>query len=156
VSGVGTDGQYTVRWDYNSKTYTQLVKGRFIDGKWAVGSSGMPVVTGVQFIVAFNGDDPGYFELLEKYIHPNTAELYFAMVKPSIELTFGMEAESPEGVCLFWSVLDEFGVDGLAHLMFSQTPTRINWYHNHNTFEALQQTETFQNLYTSCVQSSPE
>jgi hypothetical protein len=64
---------------------------------------------------------------------------------------FGLNENDPDIVCLFWGILDEYGVEGLAHVQFSNVPMRRNWSHNERTFQTLISTERFQELYRSCV-----
>ena len=53
------------------------INGRFIDGSWIIGPAGMPMLPGAKFVVAFNAENPNYYELLDQYIHMETARGIF-------------------------------------------------------------------------------
>lgn len=151
VLNIGPDRNFTIGWNYQGKEYTEDLNARFIDGKWLTGPAGMPMIKGGKYIVSFNGRNPNYFELKDKYIDPETAERYFSLVKYPLSVTFDLPENDPDLVCIYWSVLDEYGVDGIAHLFFSGLPVRKNWKHNERSFGALQRSESFQKLYRSCL-----
>lgn len=142
---------YTIAWEFNGQVYEKDINGRFIDGAWIVGPAGMPMLPGAEFIVAFNKENPNFYEPLDQYIHHETAELYFTLLRPQLAEKFGLNENDPDIVCLFWGILDEYGVEGLAHVQFSNVPMRRNWSHNERTFQTLISTERFQELYRSCV-----
>lgn len=142
---------YEISWDYNGTTFTQSVRGRLIDGKWLVGEAGMPILKGAKFVVAFNRVNPDYFIVQDEYIHPETAEVYFAIMKHPIAALLGVPDGDKSVVCAFWNTLDQFGVNGLAHILFSEMPLRKNWSHNERTFKTLNESEQFQNLVRSCT-----
>lgn len=141
---------YTIEWTYNGKRFEKDINGRFIDGSWIVGPAGMPMLPGAKFVVAFNAENPNYYELLDQYIHTETAEIYFAMTKQTLANYMGTLDGDPDVVCLYWALLDEYGVDGIAHLHFRELPMRKNWSHNERTFNALAESSRFQELYRSC------
>ena len=141
---------YTIEWTYNGKRFEKDINGRFIDGSWIVGPAGMPMLPGAKFVVAFNAEDPNYYELLDQYIHTETAEIYFAMTKQTLANYMGTLDGDPDVVCLYWALLDEYGVDGIAHLHFRELPMRKNWSHNERTFNALAESSRFKELYRSC------
>jgi len=151
VIGTGPDRSYTISWNYQGQTYTEMLNGRFIDGKWLVGPAGMPMIKGGKYIVSFNARNPDYFELKDKYIDPETADRYFSLVKYPLAAALDLPDTDPDVVCIYWSVLDQFGVDGVAHLFFGALPMRKNWKHNERSFQALKESETFQKLYRSCL-----
>lgn len=151
VLSTGPDRSFTIGWKYQGKSYTELLNGRFIDGKWLVGPAGMPMIKGGKYIVSFNARNPNYFELKDKYIDPETADRYFSLVKYPLAAALDLRDSDPDVVCIYWSVLDEFGVDGVAHLFFGALPMRKNWKHNERSFQALKESETFQKLYRSCL-----
>jgi len=151
VLSTGPDRSFTIGWKYQGKSYTELLNGRFIDGKWLVGPAGMPMIKGGKYIVSFNARNPNYFELKDKYIDPETADRYFSLVKYPLAAALDLMDSDPDVVCIYWSVLDEFGVDGVAHLFFGALPMRKNWKHNERSFQALKESETFQKLYRSCL-----
>ncbi len=130
VLSTGPDRSFTIGWKYQGKSYTELLNGRFIDGKWLVGPAGMPMIKGGKYIVSFNARNPNYFELKDKYIDPETADRYFSLVKYPLAAALDLRDSDPDVVCIYWSVLDEFGVDGVAHLFFGALPMRKNWKHN--------------------------
>ena len=142
---------YEISWDYNGTKITKSVRGRLIDGKWLVGEAGMPILKGAKFVVAFNRVNPDYFVVKDEYIHPNTAEVYFAIMKHPIAALLDVPDGDKSVVCAFWNTLDQFGVDGLAHILFSEMPLRKNWSHNRRTFNSLNESEQFQNLIRSCT-----
>ena len=141
---------YTIEWTYNGQRFEKDINGRFIDGTWIVGPAGMPMLPGAKFVVAFNAENPNYYELLDEYIHTETAEIYFAMTKQTLANYMGTLDSDPDVVCLYWALLDEYGVDGIAHLHFRELPMRKNWSHNERTFNALAESPRFQELYRSC------
>ena len=141
---------YTIAWTYNGQRFEKDINGRFIDGSWIIGPAGMPMLPGAKFVVAFNAENPNYYELLDQYIHTETAEVYFSMVKTTLAEYMGTINRDPDVVCLYWALLDEFGVDGIAHLHFRELPMRKNWFHNERTFKALAESPRFQELYRSC------
>ena len=141
---------YTIEWTYKGKRFEKDINGRFIDGSWIVGPAGMPMLPGAKFVVAFNAENPNYYELLDQYIHTETAEIYFAMTKQTLANYMGTLDGDPDVVCLYWALLDEYGVDGIAHLHFRELPMRKNWSHNERTFNALAESPRFQELYRSC------
>ena len=141
---------YTIEWTYNGKRFEKDINGRFIDGSWIVGPAGMPMLPGAKFVVAFNAENPNYYELLDQYIHTETAEIYFAMTKQTLANYMGTLDGDPDVVCLYWALLDEYGVDGIAHLHFRELPMRKNWSHNERTFNALAESSRFKELYRSC------
>jgi hypothetical protein len=151
VIGTGPDRSYTISWNYQGQSFTEVLNGRFIDGKWLVGPAGMPMIKGGKYIVSFNARNPNYFELKDKYIDPETADRYFSLVKYPLAAALDLPDTDPGVVCTYWSVLDEFGVDGVAHLFFGALPMRKNWKHNERSFQALKESETFQKLYRSCL-----
>ena len=151
VLSTGPDRSYTIGWEYQGESYSEILNGRFIDGKWLVGPAGMPMIKGGKYIVSFNARNPNYFELKDKYIDPETAERYFSLVKYPLAAALDLPDSDPDVVCIYWSVLDEFGVDGVAHLFFGGLPMRKNWKHNERSFQALKESETFQKLYRSCL-----
>lgn len=151
VLSTGPDRSYTISWNYQGESYTEVLNGRFIDGKWLVGPAGMPMIKGGKYIVSFNGRNPNYFELKDKYIDPETADRYFSIVKYPLAAALNLPDSDPDVVCIFWSVLDEFGVDGVAHIFFGALPMRKNWKHNERSFQALKESEAFQKLYRSCL-----
>lgn len=151
VLSTGPDRSFTIGWKYQGKSYTELLNGRFIDGKWLVGPAGMPMIKGGKYIVSFNARNPNYYELKDKYIDPETADRYFSLVKYPLAAALDLMDSDPDVVCIYWSVLDEFGVDGVAHLFFGALPMRKNWKHNERSFQALKESETFQKLYRSCL-----
>ena len=141
---------YTIGWSYNGKRFEKDINGRFIDGSWIVGPAGMPMLPGAKFVVAFNAENPNYYELLDQYIHTETAEIYYSMVKTTLADYMGILDSDPDVVCLYWALLDEYGVDGIAHLHFRELPMRKNWSHNEGTFNTLAESPRFQELYRSC------
>lgn len=141
---------YTIGWSYNGKRFEKDINGRFIDGSWIVGPAGMPMLPGAKFVVAFNAENPNYYELLDQYIHTETAEIYYSMVKTTLADYMGTLDSDPDVVCLYWALLDEYGVDGIAHLHFRELPMRKNWSHNEGTFNTLAESPRFQELYRSC------
>ena len=141
---------YTIEWTYEGKRFEKDINGRFIDGSWIVGPAGMPMLPGAKFVVAFNAENPNYYELLDQYIHTETAEIYFAMTKQTLANYMGTLDGDPDVVCLYWALLDEYGVEGIAHLHFRELPMRKNWSHNERTFNALAESPRFQELYRSC------
>jgi hypothetical protein len=141
---------YTIEWTYKGKRFEKDINGRFIDGSWIVGPAGMPMLPGAKFVVAFNAENPNYYELLDQYIHTETAEIYFAMTKQTLANYMGTLDSDPDVVCLYWALLDEYGVDGIAHLHFRELPMRKNWSHNERTFNVLAESPRFQELYRSC------
>ncbi len=141
---------YTIEWTYKGKRFEKDINGRFIDGSWIVGPAGMPMLPGAKFVVAFNAENPNYYELLDHYIHTETAEIYFSMVKTTLADYMGTLDRDPDVVCLYWALLDEYGVDGIAHLHYRELPMRKNWSHNERTFNALAESPRFQELYRSC------
>ena len=151
IISTGPDRSYTIRWEYQGQYFTEVLNSRFIDGKWLVGPAGMPMMNGGKYIVSFNGRNPNYFELKDKYIDPETADRYFSLVKYPLAAAFDLSENDPDVVCIYWSVLDEFGVDGVAHLFFGGLPMRKNWKHNERSFQALKESDTFQKLYRSCL-----
>ena len=151
VLSTGPDRSYTIGWVYQGESYSEILNGRFIDGKWLVGPAGMPMIKGGKYIVSFNARNPNYFELKDKYIDPETADRYFSLVKYPLAAALDLPDSDPDVVCIYWSVLDEFGVDGVAHLFFGALPMRKNWKHNERSFQALKESETFQKLYRSCL-----
>lgn len=142
---------YTIAWTYNGQRYEKEINGRFIDGMWIVGPAGMPILPGAKFIVAFNGDNPDYFEVLDQFIHTETAEKYFSLVKRSLSQYLQTSENDPQVECLYWRLLDEYGVDGIAHLHFRELPMRKNWSHNQGTFNAIAESARFKELYRSCL-----
>ena len=80
IISTGPDRSYTIGWEYQGQYFTEVLNGRFIDGKWLVGPAGMPMMNGGKYIVSFNGRNPNYFELKDKYIDPETADRYFSLV----------------------------------------------------------------------------
>ena len=151
VLSTGPDRSYTIGWEYQGESYSEILNGRFIDGKWLVGPAGMPMIKGGKYIVSFNARNPNYFELKDKYIDPETADRYFSLVKYPLAAALDLPDSDADVVCIYWSVLDEFGVDGVAHLFFGGLPMRKNWKHNERSFQALKESETFQKLYRSCL-----
>ena len=151
IISTGPDRSYTIGWEYQGQYFTEVLNGRFIDGKWLVGPAGMPMMNGGKYIVSFNGRNPNYFELKDKYIDPETADRYFSLVKYPLAAAFDLSENDPDVVCIYWSVLDDFGVDGVAHLFFGGLPMRKNWKHNERSFQALKESDTFQKLYRSCL-----
>ena len=151
VLSTGPDRSFTIGWEYQGESYSEILNGRFIDGKWLVGPAGMPMIKGGKYIVSFNARNPNYFELKDKYIDPETADRYFSLVKYPLAAALDLPDSDPDVVCIYWSVLDEFGVDGVAHLFFGALPMRKNWKHNERSFQALKESETFQKLYRSCL-----
>ena len=151
IINTGPDRSYTIGWEYQGQYFTEVLNGRFIDGKWLVGPAGMPMMNGGKYIVSFNGRNPNYFELKDKYIDPETADRYFSLVKYPLAAAFDLSENDPDVVCIYWSVLDDFGVDGVAHLFFGGLPMRKNWKHNERSFQALKESDTFQKLYRSCL-----
>ena len=142
---------YTIAWTHNGQRYEKEINGRFIDGIWIVGPAGMPILPGAKFIVAFNGDNPDYFEVLDQFIHTETAEKYFSLVKRSLSQYLQISENAPQVECLYWRLLDEYGVDGIAHLHFRELPMRKNWSHNQSTFNAIAESARFKELYRSCL-----
>ncbi len=141
---------YTIAWTYNGQRFEKDINGRFIDGSWIIGPAGMPMLPGAKFVVAFNAENPNYYELLDQYIHTETAEVYFSMVKTTLAEYMGTINRDPDVVCLYWALLDEYGVDGIAHVHFRDLPMRKNWSHNERTFKTLAESPRFQELYRSC------
>ena len=152
VQESGLNGTFVIGWDYDSQHIVERVSGREIDGKWVVGAAGMPMIRGGKYVVAFNASNPEYFELKDQFIHPETAEMYFDLVKHQMSANFGMKEDDPKLICLYWTVLNELGVDGISHMMFSTLPFRKNWQHNERSFEALKQSEAFDKILNSCVE----
>ena len=142
---------FEIQWEYNGVTYVEDVKGRLIDGRWLVGEAGMPILKGAKFIVAFNAKNPSYYLLKDQYIHPETAEVYYAIMKHPIAELLDVPVGDKAIVCAYWNILDKYGVDGLAHVLFGQLPLRKNWSHNERTFTTLSESEDFQNLLQSCL-----
>jgi len=142
---------FEISWEYAGETYTESVRGRLIDGRWLVGDAGMPILKGAKYIVAFNAANPSYFILKDQYIHPETAEVYYAIMKHPLAEILDVPVGDKAIVCAYWNILDQFGVDGLAHILFSQLPIRKNWSHNKTTFKTLGKSEDFQNLLRSCL-----
>jgi hypothetical protein len=148
----GLEGRFTIEWHYDGLTYTERIRGKEIDGRWIVGPAGMPMIRGGKYVVAFNANKPEYFELKDQFIHPETAELYFDLVKHQLSVALDLEVDDPKLICTYWSILDWYGVDGIAHIMFSSLPRRKNWRHNASTFEAMEASDQFQELVRSCRQ----
>lgn len=142
---------FDIEWTYEGTTFKESVSGRLIDGRWLVGEAGMPILKGAKFIVAFNAKNPKYFILKDQYIHPETAEVYYAIMKHPISVLLDVRVGDPAIVCAYWNILDRFGVDGLAHILFGDLPLRKNWSHNERTYESLVEGEEFQNLMRSCL-----
>jgi len=150
VLRVNTQASYTISWIHDGKRYEEEIKGRFINGMWVVGTAGMPVIPGAKFIVAYNAENPAYFEVLDQFIHTETAELYYALIKANLEEYVDSMDGDTDVNCLYWKLIDEYGVDGIAHLHFRELPMRKNWSHNERTFNALAESPRFQELYRSC------
>jgi len=142
---------FIVTWNWDGSDYEKTFKGRFVDAKWLVTSSGMPVLIGNQYIVRFNAQTPSFAILRDEYISPETAEVFFNVVRHPLAAHLKISVEDPAVVCLYWSILDRFGVDGLAHVLFQTTPFRKNWYHNEGTFQGLINSEEYKKMYTSCM-----
>lgn len=142
--------QFIIQWEYNNEKVIKTVNGRFVEGRWLLGDAGMPILKGSEFIVVFNASNPDYFLLKDHFISPQTAEVYFHVLKYPLAEILDVSSDDSEVVCLYWAILDEFGVDGLAHVLFSQTPLRKNWSHNERTFRAFHESEDFIKLYRSC------
>jgi len=143
--------KFFVNWQFEGETYKKMFKGRFVEGKWLISDAGMPVMLGNNYIVRFNASNPKFAVLKDKFISPETAEVYYNIVRHSIADKLGLSLEDPAVICMYWSILDRFGVDGLAHVLFSKTPFLKNWYHNENTYKGLVASEEYQNLYRSCL-----
>lgn len=150
---VFSDGldQFVIEWDYDGKKVNQTVHGRFVEGRWLIGEAGMPVIRGAEFIVKFNASNPDYFVLRDEYISPATAEIYFNLIRHPLADYMNKSVEDPEVVCMYWSVLERYGVDGLSHILFRGTPMRKNWSHNERTFNSLVEDEDFQKMYETCT-----
>ena len=140
-----------LKWEYNNEIVIKTVNGRFVEGRWLLGDAGMPILKGSEFIVVFNGSNPDYFLLKDNFISPRTAEVYFNVLKYPLAEILDVSSDDSEVVCLYWAILDKFGVDGLAHVLFSQTPLRKNWSHNERTFNVFYESEDFMKLYRSCA-----
>ena len=143
--------QFIIQWEYNNEIVIKTVNGRFVEGRWLLGDAGMPILKGSEFIVVFNGSNPDYFLLKDNFISPRTAEVYFNVLKYPLAEILDVSSDDSEVVCLYWAILDKFGVDGLAHVLFSQTPLRKNWSHNERTFNVFYESEDFMKLYRSCA-----
>ena len=143
--------KFTVKWNWDGTNYEKTFKGRLVDAKWLVADAGMPVILGNQYIVRFNANRPNFAVLKDEYISPETAEVYFNIVRHPLAEHLGISVEDPSVVCLYWSILDRFGVDGLGHILFSHTPFRKNWYHNEGTFQGLVESEAYKKMYRSCL-----
>ena len=143
--------KFIVEWQFDGKAYKKMFKGRFVEGKWLISDAGMPVLLGNDYIVRFNTSNPNFALLKDKFISPETAEVYYNIVRHSIAEKLNLSLEDPAVICMYWSTLDRFGVDGLAHILFSKTPFLKNWYHNENTYGGLVASKEFQNLYRSCL-----
>lgn len=151
VTESGFEQRFTIVWDYDGKRYEKRMRGRLIDGQWLVGESGMPMIRGGKYIVAFNAHRPDYFELRDAFIHPETAEMYFALVKHPLSVLLDLPVNDSHLICTYWGVLNEFGVDGVAHLMFSGLPMQKNWSHNERSAAALMESEGFKEVVRSCL-----
>ena len=143
--------KFMVTWNWDGTDYEKTFKGRFVDAKWLVADAGMPVILGNQYIVRFNANRPNFAVLKDEFISPETAEVFFNIVRHPLAIHLGISVEDPAVVCLYWSLLDRFGVDGLAHVLFSTTPFRKNWYHNEGTFQGLIESEDYKKMYRSCL-----
>lgn len=142
---------FDIRWDYDGKIFQKSIRGQSKgDQAWLVGPSGMPMLPGSEYIVAFNSNDPDYFELRDVYLSPNTAETYYSLTKYALAEQLGTSEESVEVVCAFWALLDVYGVDGVAHAFWSVTPRRKNWQHNERTWEALSKSSRWQEIVETC------
>lgn len=145
--------KFMVSWEWKGKSYSKVFKGRLVDGRWLISSSGMPVLLGNEYVIKFNANAPNYAVLEDQFISPATAEVYYNIVRHSMSDYLKTSTEDPKVVCLYWNVLERFGVDGLSHFLFSETTFLRNWYHNEHTFEGLVASEEFQKLYRSCTTS---
>lgn len=150
---VFSDGldEFVVEWEFDSTKVRQTVNGRFVEGRWLVGKAGMPIIRGAEFIVTFNASNPDYFVLKDEFISPETAEMYFNLIRHPMANYMNRSLEDPQVVCMYWSVLDMYGVDGLSHFLFNGTPRRKNWSHNQRTFQTLTEDEGFQKIYKTCA-----
>ena len=91
---------YTIAWTYNGQRFEKDINGRFIDGFWIIGPAGMPMLPGAKFVVAFNAENPNYYELLDQYIHMETAEVK-TMGENDLGGTYRNHEPHPDVVCLY-------------------------------------------------------
>ena len=71
----------------------------------------MPVLLGKEnnYIVRFNAFNPKFAVLKDEFISPETAEVYYNIVRHSMAEKLGLSLENPAVICMYWSILDRFG-----------------------------------------------
>ena len=143
--------KFLVQWNWDGVDYQKSFTGRFVEGRWLVSESGMPVIIGNQYVIRFNANHPSFALLKDEFISPTTAEVYFNIIRHPLSTCLNLPIEDSHVVCMYWGILDQFGVDGLADILFYNTPFRKNWYHNEGAYEELINSEEYQNLYRSCL-----
>lgn len=139
-----------IRWNYNGKDIEKEIRTPLKDGKWLVGPSGMPLLYGNEYLVSFHATKPRYFELNDEFFSPKTAEAYFDISSPALAYQMGLSVDDPVLVCSFWSLLETYGVDGIAEAFWSSTPRRKNWRHNVQTWEAFSQSRGWKEIVNTC------
>ena len=139
-----------IRWNYNGEELEEEIRTPLKDGKWLVGPSGMPLLYGNEYLVSFHATKPRYFELNDEFFSPKTAEAYFDISSPALAYQMGLSEDDPVLVCSFWSLLEAYGVEGIAEAFWSSTPRRKNWRHNVQTWEAFSQSAGWKEIVNTC------
>ena len=155
---------YTITWTFGidgvEQTRVEDVRGTTIfvpdsDGNevpYIITPNGLLVHRGMQMLVRFNPEAPQHYEVQDAFIHPESAQSFFAMAQPTMSQTLGIPYGDPALECIYWSMLDAMGTEAIGHFLWADVSRMKSWTYNAKSFQKMQDTEVFKNTIKACVQ----
>lgn len=126
-------------------------------GYTMLADNGMPLKIGDEFSLSYNQNDPTYHRVEYSRMSENTLQRYIQMAKKSVRAIYSekwMELDAAQkdikAECVVLLVYDQFGLEGLAQLVFWDEALLENFQHNSLSWYFFSNDEKFREVEELC------
>jgi hypothetical protein len=130
---------------YKCRTPRRKVKAGFLC------PNGMLAMQGAEFVVYYKKDNPYWSYVDYNDITPHTLGLYVEKTRFAVAKIYGAEMNDLRVECVILQVFNEFGVDGLANLLFHDARMIENFSNNSSSFRDMREKPAYREIEKACL-----
>lgn len=126
-------------------------------GYTMLADNGMPLKLGDEFSLSYNHNDPSYNRIEYSRMSENTLQRYIEMAKKSVKTIYFEEwsklqptEKDIKAECLVLLIYEQYGLDGLAQLVFWDEAFLENFQHNSLSWYFFSRSEKFREVEELC------
>jgi hypothetical protein len=141
---------YRVVYEVNGHSYTNEIAPRNVKEGF-LRANDMPATAGSEFVVYYRKDSPGWSYVDYSSISSKTLNMYINDLRTKMGLLYNLPSDDIRIDCLCIQTFNNFGVDGLANLLFYDVPFLQNMSNNSHHFKTMQETDRYERILRDCL-----